>query len=65
MFTEDEAAEKENRKLALAAAQEAMTLQDEGSDTRTMLIGKQQWPVPFPIAKTAAGWQFDTEAAPI
>jgi hypothetical protein len=62
LFTEDEAAEKENRKLALAAAQEAMTLEEEGSDTRTMLIGKQQWPVPFPIVHTAAGWQFDTEA---
>lgn len=62
LFTEDEAAEKENRKLALAAAQEAMALEEEGSDTRTMLIGKQQWPVPFPIVHTAAGWQFDTEA---
>jgi hypothetical protein len=62
LFTEDEAAEKENRKLALAAAQEAMVLEEEGSDTRTMLIGKQQWPVPFPIVHTAAGWQFDTEA---
>jgi hypothetical protein len=62
LFTEDEAAEVENRKLALAAAQEAMTLEEEGSDTRTMLIGKQQWPVPFPIVQTAAGWQFDTEA---
>ena len=61
LFTEDEAAEKENRKLALAAAQEAMTLEEDG-DARTMLIGKQQWPVPFPIVKTAAGWQFDTEA---
>ena len=62
LFTEDEAAEKENRKLALAAAKEAMALEAEGSDTRTMLIGKQQWPVPFPIVQTAAGWQFDTEA---
>ncbi len=62
LFTEDEAAERENRELALAAAQEAMTLEEEGSDTRTMLIGKQQWPVPFPIVQTAAGWQFDTEA---
>jgi hypothetical protein len=62
LFTEDEAAEIENRKLALAAAQEAMTLEEEDSDTRTMLIGKQQWPVPFPIVHTAAGWQFDTEA---
>ena len=62
LFTEDEAAEKENRKLALAAAQEAMTLEEADSDTRTMLIGKQKWPVPFPIVQTAAGWQFDAEA---
>ncbi|HWA46766.1 MAG TPA: DUF2950 domain-containing protein [Dongiaceae bacterium] len=62
LFTEDEAAEQENRKLALAAAKEAMSLQEEDSRTRTMLIGKQQWPVPFPIVKTDAGWQFDTEA---
>ncbi len=61
LFTEDEAAEAENRKLALAAAKEAMTLEEAG-DSRTMLIGKQQWPVPFPIVKTAGGWHFDTEA---
>lgn len=62
LFTDDDASEKENRKLALAAAQEAMTLQEDDGDTRTILIGKQQWPVPFPIVQTAAGWQFDTEA---
>lgn len=62
LFTDDEAAEKENRKLALAAAQEAMSLQEEDGDTRIMLIGKQQWPVPFPIVQAAGGWQFDTEA---
>ena len=62
LFTDDEAAERENRKLALAAAKEQMSLQEDNADTRTVLIGKQEWPVPFPIVRTAAGWSFDTEA---
>lgn len=62
LFTDDEAAERENRKIALAAAKEAMALQDVDADTRTILIGKQQWPVPFPVVHDGAGWHFDTEA---
>jgi hypothetical protein len=62
LFTDDEAAERENRKLALAAAKEQMTLREDDSNTRTILIGKQEWPVPFPIVHVSAGWSFDTEA---
>jgi hypothetical protein len=62
LFTDDEAAERENRKLALAAAKEQMTLREDGADTRIILIGKQEWPVPFPIVRVSAGWSFDTEA---
>lgn len=61
LFTEDEAAERENRKLALAAAKEQMSLQEDGADTRTVLIGKQEWPVPFQIVRVDTGWSFDTE----
>lgn len=62
LFTEDEAAEQENRNLALAAAKEQMSLQEDDSDTRTVLIGKQEWPVPFPIVRGDKGWSFDLEA---
>jgi hypothetical protein len=62
LFTDDEASEHENEKLALAAAKEAMSLREDDAQTRTILIGKQQWPVPFPIVHEASGWQFDTEA---
>lgn len=62
LFTDDEAMEKENRKLALAAAKESMTLESVDADTRTVLIGKQNWPVPFPIVHEDNGWHFDTEA---
>jgi hypothetical protein len=62
LFTDDEAAERENRKQALAAAKEKMSLRNDGESTRTMLIGNQEWPVPFPIVKGDKGWSFDTEA---
>src|SRR3546814_12819942 len=38
-----------------------MTLQENDDGSRTILIGKQQWPVPFPIVHGAAGWSFDLE----
>jgi hypothetical protein len=62
LFTDDEVAERENRKQALAAAKEKMSLRNDGENTRTMLIGNQEWPVPFPIVKGDKGWSFDTEA---
>jgi hypothetical protein len=62
LFTDDEAAERENRKKALAAAKEKMSLRDDDANTRTILIGNQEWPVPFPIVKGDKGWSFDTEA---
>ena len=62
LFTDDEAAERENRKRAYEAAKEQMTLREDSADTRTVLIGKDEWPVPFPIVKDAKGWHFDLEA---
>lgn len=62
LFTEDEAAERENRRKALAAAKEQMSLREDDSSTRTVLIGKQEWPVPFPIVRGDKGWSFDLEA---
>jgi hypothetical protein len=62
LFNDDEATERENRKLAVAAAKEKMSLRNDGETTRTMLIGSQEWPVPFPIVKGDKGWSFDTEA---
>lgn len=62
LFTDDEAAERKNREKAFAAAQEAMSLREDDSQTRTVLIGRQEWPMPFPIVKDDKGWSFDVEA---
>ncbi len=62
LFTDDEAAERKNREKAFAVAQEAMSLREDDSQTRTVLIGRQEWPMPFPIVKDDKGWSFDVEA---
>jgi hypothetical protein len=62
LVTDDEAAERENRQRAYDAAKEQMTLREDDADTRTVLIGKDEWPVPFPIVKDGKGWHFDLES---
>jgi hypothetical protein len=62
LFTDDDAAERENRKRAYDAAKQQMSLREDDADTRTVLIGKDEWPVPFPIVKSGKGWHFDLEA---
>ncbi|MEZ5832083.1 MAG: DUF2950 domain-containing protein [Dongiaceae bacterium] len=62
LFTDDEAAERENRKKAYEAAKQQMSLREDNANTRTVLIGKEEWPVPFPIVKDDKGWHFDLEA---
>lgn len=62
LFTDDEAAERENRRRAYEAAKEQMVLREDDSTTRTVLIGKDGWPVPFPIVKDDNGWHFDLES---
>ena len=59
LFTDDEASERENRKRAYEAAKEQMSVREDDSTTRTVLIGKDEWPVPFPIVKDEKGWHFD------
>lgn len=62
LFTDDEASERENRKRAYDAAKEQMTIREDDSTTRTVLIGKDEWPVPFPIVKDDKGWHFDLDS---
>ena len=62
LFTDDDAAERENRRRAFDAAKEQMSIREDDSTTRTVLIGKDEWPVPFPIVKDNKGWHFDLES---
>jgi len=58
----DAAQERENRRRVVEAAKESMTLREDDEKTRTMIIGKEAWPMPIPIVKGDKGWYFDTAA---
>jgi len=48
----------------LAAWARGHAIVPEGSDKAFLGVGKNGWTLPVPIVKTAAGWRFDTKAAP-
>ncbi len=48
----------------LAAWSEAHQIVPAGSDKAFLSAGRHGWTLPIPIVKTAAGWHFDTKAAP-
>ena len=48
----------------LEAWAQAHAIVRAGDDKAFLGAGKNGWTLPIPIVKTAAGWQFDTKAAP-
>lgn len=48
----------------LAAWSEAHKIVPAGADKAFLSAGIHGWTLPIPIVKTAAGWRFDTKAAP-
>lgn len=64
VVTQDKVQDKNHAlKFAAQARQkEATVLDPKNPDRATLVVGKQDWPVPIPIVKTQAGWQFDSKA---
>jgi hypothetical protein len=62
LFTGEEAREKDSYQRVVAAAKDSLQLRADDADTRVMVIGKDAWPVPFPIVHGKKGWHFDTAA---
>ncbi len=60
--TQDKAAEKVRRKLLSNAISEQYKLESTGSNKKTILVGKNDWPFSIPLIKNEDGWYFDTEA---
>ena len=44
-----------------AAFADTNRLEKQGDAKMTLYVGKDDWPLPFPLVKTQAGWQFDTQ----
>ena len=57
----DKVAARANRKRFYEAAQETKTLHRQGEGKIVLVIGRNEWPVPFPIVREKSGWRFDTE----
>ena len=46
--------------MFLVAVAERWRLEDQGPDSKTLVIGNEDWPFPIPITRDANGWRFDT-----
>lgn len=51
-----------NQRVFVVAAREQWHLEDAAANTKTLVIGHENWPFPVPIVKAADGWRFDTAA---
>ncbi len=57
----DAVADKGSRERFLQAYQEASKIERSGNAKAILSVGKDAWPFPIPIVKSAAGWHFDTK----
>lgn len=60
LITEDKASEKVHRGKFNETYQEAHKLETAEDGTKTLVIGKNEWPFPIPLVNEKAGWRFDT-----
>jgi hypothetical protein len=58
----DPVADAQDRQDFVELAREAASIEDETDDSALLVIGRNDWPFPIPLARDAAGWYFDTEA---
>jgi len=62
IYTSDEVADQQMRERFLNAYHKSLKIELEGDAKATILVGEKQSPFPFPLIKTAKGWQFDAKA---
>jgi hypothetical protein len=53
---------RRNRQVFVVAAREGWRLEDNGPDSKLMIVGHESWPFPVPLVKAADRWRFDTAA---
>jgi len=56
----DAVADEQHRKAFAANYDTANKLRLEGDARAIVLVGKDEWPMPIPLVKSADGWRFDT-----
>ncbi len=58
----DPTASRHNRDVFTVAFKESARWVDQGSNSKTLVIGHEAWPFPVPLVKDGDGWRFDTAA---
>lgn len=61
IITRDRAQDAYGRKKLYSIAKEKIVKQYKGNDRIIIVVGKIEWPFPFPLVKDASGWHFDSE----
>jgi hypothetical protein len=58
----DPVADREARGRFVAAFDKHSRIEPEGDAKATLIVGENDWPLPFPLIKHADGWRFDTRS---
>jgi len=53
---------KQNRDVFVVAMAEGWKLVDKDATHKELVLGREEWPFPVPLVKSAKGWMFDTAA---
>jgi hypothetical protein len=61
IYSGDAVADRAARERFANAYEEANKLEPAGDAKMTLSVGKDAWPFPIPLVKTAAGWRFDAK----
>jgi hypothetical protein len=62
IITRDRAMDAYGRKKIYQASLEKIVKKNKGKDTIIVEVGKMEFPFPFPLVKSGAGWRFDSAA---
>ena len=62
VFSDDEAADKNDRNDFIQAYEEKNRLETTNGKKVILYVGKDDWPMPIPVVKKGNSWHFDTKA---
>jgi DUF2950 family protein len=61
IFSGDPVADRAAYERFTKSYEEANRIEKQGDARATLSVGKDDWPLPFPLVKSQAGWQFDAK----
>jgi len=62
IYTGDPVSDQQMRERFLAAYDKVNKIEREGDAKAILIVGEQEYPVPFPLVKGSKGWMFDAKA---